>query len=60
MLERYCQALGLDVFNPGAYGPRAILIRSEVAVPPDGMVLSLAEVQQWLEITPGMADELPG
>jgi hypothetical protein len=60
MLGRYCKALDLDVFNPAAYGPRAVLVRSEVKVPPDGMVMSLAEVQQWLGIVPGMADSLPG
>ncbi len=60
MLERYCQALGLDVFNSHDYGPRAILVRSHAAVPPNGMVLSLADVQRWLEIIPGIADELPG
>ncbi len=60
MLGRYCKALDLDVFNPAAYGPRAILVRSEVKVPPDGKVMSLAEVQRWLGIVPGMADSLPG
>lgn len=60
MLVRYCKALDLDVFIPAAYGPRAVLVRSNVKVPPDGMVLSLTEVQRWLGIVPGMADSLPG
>jgi hypothetical protein len=28
MLERYSQALGVDVFNPDAYGPQAVLFES--------------------------------
>jgi hypothetical protein len=60
MLDRYCKALDLDVFNPAAYGPRAVLVHSKVEVPPDGKVMSIAEVQQWLGIVPGMADTLPG
>lgn len=60
MLDRYCKALDLDVFNPVAYGPRAVLVHSKVAVPPNGKVMSIAEVQQWLGIVPGMAETLPG
>jgi hypothetical protein len=52
MLDRYCRALGLDVFNPQAYGPRAVLVRAEVQVPPTGKVMTLDEVQRWLEILP--------
>jgi len=52
MLERYCRALGLDVFNPQAYGPRAVLVRAEVQVPLTGKVLTLDEVQRWLQIFP--------
>ena len=33
MLGRYCAALGIDLFEPGAYGPDGILITSKVAVP---------------------------
>lgn len=59
MLERYCQALGIDVFNVDAYGPDAVLVDSDDPV--DGLtVKSLAEVQQWLGIVPGEADALPG
>jgi hypothetical protein len=59
MLERYCKALGLDVFNPQAYGPRAVLVRSEVEVPPNGKVMTLHEVQRWLEIVPEVPAKLP-
>jgi hypothetical protein len=60
MLSRYCQALDLDVFNPASYGPRAVLVRSEVKIPPEGKIMSIPEVQEWLGIVPGMADKLPG
>lgn len=60
MLGCYCKALDLDVFNADAYGPRSILVESEVKMPSDAPVLSLTEVQRWLEIVPGMADALPG
>lgn len=60
MLERYCQALGIDVFNVDAYGPDAVLIESGDPVPPTATVKSLAAVQQWLGIIPGEADDLPG
>ena len=60
MLERYCQALGLDVFDPAAYGPRAVLVTSQVEIPPDGHVMTFDQVQRWLEIVPGVVDGLPG
>jgi hypothetical protein len=60
MLERYCRALGLEVFDPGTYGPEAVLFESSVVVPADGLVLTLEQAQEWLEITPGMAAALPG
>ena len=60
MLERYCQALGLDVFNDDAYGPEAVFFESAVTMPANGVVMTLAEAQQWLEIKPGMAERLPG
>lgn len=60
MLERYCQALDLDVFNPTAYGPGAVLVRSQMEVPANGYVMAFDEVQRWLEIVPGQADRLPG
>jgi hypothetical protein len=60
MLERYCKALDLDVFAPGTYGPRAVLVRTRVEVPKDGYVMTLDEVQRWLEIVPGQVDQLVG
>lgn len=60
MLERYCKALDLDVFDPVRYGPRSVLVRSDVPVPSGGYVMSLEQVQRWLGIVPGMADTLPG
>jgi hypothetical protein len=60
MLERYCRALDLDVFDPGSYGPRAVLFRSRVSVPANAYVMSLKEAQDWLNIVPGQADQLDG
>jgi len=59
MLERYCQALGVDVFNAASYGP-AVFVESAAPIAPQALVMTLAEVQAWLEITPGMALVLPG
>jgi hypothetical protein len=53
MLDRYCRAIGIDVFNPKAYGPRAVLVTSDVAMPANGLVVSLAKAQQRLGIVPG-------
>ncbi|GBE23813.1 hypothetical protein BMS3Bbin02_00078 [bacterium BMS3Bbin02] len=53
MLERYCQALGIDVFSPGAYGPGAVLLTSHVRTAPGGYVMTLAEVQEYLGIVSG-------
>lgn len=60
MLKRYCQALGIEVFDPGVYGPDAVLVESTVPMAPDGLVMTLQQAQDWLEIVPGMADSLPG
>lgn len=60
MLAEYCEALGLSVFEPSFYGPDAILIRSAVPVPDGALVMTLAEVQEWLGIVPGQASSLPG
>ena len=60
MLERYCKAIGIEVFDPSFYGPEAVLFSSEVVMPENGLVMTLAQVQEWLEIVPGMADSLPG
>ena len=60
MLERYCQALGVDVFNLAAYGNDSILIESEVATTEPVKKWTLAEVQVLRNIVPGEADALPG
>jgi hypothetical protein len=60
MLERYCQALGLDVFNPDVYGPDAAFFESTVPMSADGVTMTLAEAQEWAEIEPSMAHLLPG
>lgn len=60
MLERYCRALGVDVFNPETYGPEAVLFESTVTMPTNGLAMTLAEAQEWLEIKPGLSEELPG
>jgi pyridoxal/pyridoxine/pyridoxamine kinase len=62
MLERYYKALDLEAFEAAAYGPQTVVVRSRVEeVPPDALVMSLEQAQQWLEIVPrygGSADGL--
>lgn len=60
MLERYCKALGIELFDVRSYGPNSVFVESEVVMAEDGLALSLEEAQAWLEIVPGMADDLPG
>jgi hypothetical protein len=60
MLQDYCDALGIECFNPDFYGPRAVLVESTVPLAPGATQMSLREVQAWLEIVPGAADDLPG
>lgn len=60
MLGRYCERLGIPVFDPDAYGPRAVLVRSHVDVPDGALVLTYAEAQERLGIVPGEADAVPG
>lgn len=55
MLERYCRNLGLDVFNPDAYGPAAALLQTKVGWSWRRRTASLAEAQQSLGIEPGRA-----
>ena len=52
-------AVGVDVLNP-AHTATGHPSEQQGDSPPGRMVLSLAEVQRWLEIILGMADELPG
>lgn len=60
MLERYCQALGIEVFNPGAYGPEGVFFEKTLSPSKPPRTMTLEEVQSYLGIVPGMADELPG
>ena len=60
MLERYCQALGVDVFNLDAYGSTGILIESEVVTQNPVETRTLAQVQTMFGIVPGEAQSLPG
>jgi hypothetical protein len=60
MLERYCQELGVNVFDAASYGPDCVLIESEVIMPPNGAVMTLREAQKWLEIDPAAIEKLPG
>ncbi|MFP5283900.1 MAG: hypothetical protein ACLGIF_10680 [Actinomycetes bacterium] len=60
MLERYCQALGLEVFDPAAYGPRGVLLEHKVRPSWRTRPRPLPEVQARLGIVPGAARDLPG
>lgn len=60
MLERYCQALGIDVFNPDFYGPDAVLVEDLAPLHEDARVMSLAEAQRYHGVVPGAAERLPG
>ena len=60
MLERYCQELGVNVFDAASYGPDSMLIESEVTMPRNGVVMTLREAQKWLEIDPDAVSQLPG
>src|SRR5947208_1271478 len=60
MLERYCQALGIDVFNPEAYGPDSVFLESPVSIPPQAVVMTLSQAQAWLEIDPETTQNLAG
>jgi hypothetical protein len=60
MLERYCLALGIDIFDGAAYGPKAVLVTSQVVMAKGYLSKSLAEAQRWFGITPGMTGTLPG
>lgn len=59
MLERYCQALGIDVFNPDIYGPDAVFFESAVPLPPNPRTMTLEQAQKEMGIVPGMAQQLP-
>lgn len=60
MVEAYCQALGIQVFDPSAYGPRGVLVHSDESVPAGALTMNLDEAQQWHDIHPGEAHTVPG
>ena len=54
MVERYCAALGIDVFRESFYGPESIVVESFPSYPPlaGDVSWSLEEAQRQLAITP--------
>ncbi len=54
MLERYCQAMGIDVFNASAYG-RSVLVTSDVVINATSRQGTIEDAQQFLGIVPGRA-----
>jgi hypothetical protein len=52
MLRDYCRALGVDPFDTSAYGPQGALVTTPLPPAPGGHVMSFAEVQKWLGISP--------
>ncbi|MDP5225921.1 MULTISPECIES: hypothetical protein [Arthrobacter] len=60
MLERYCQTLGIDVFNEDFYGPRGLLVDYFVNDDPPTYSFTLEQVQAWKGIVPGRSTEFPG
>jgi hypothetical protein len=60
MLASYSAALGLRPFAADFYPGPAVVVESPVSPPDEGKVLSLAEAQRWLGITPGTAERVPG
>jgi hypothetical protein len=53
MLERYCQALGVDVFNLDAYGPGATVIESSGHVMPQHLLgPELRHLEPFIETLP--------
>ena len=61
MLERYCSALGVEVFDPGWYGPDGVVIDSgESYRGRDGLSLTIEQAQRHYGIVPGAARDLAG
>jgi hypothetical protein len=46
MLERYCKALDIDLFNDAFYGRRAAVIDTIQKLPPNAPVMSLGEANR--------------
>lgn len=73
LLQQYCRAMGVDLFNPDLYGPKGALVESlryidkYSSVPAEVQprrspvkVMTLAEAQARRGIEPGEARRLPG
>jgi ribosomal protein L10 len=45
MLERYCKALGIELFDESFYGKKAAIINTIQKLPAGAPVMSLAEAQ---------------
>jgi hypothetical protein len=52
MLEDYCRALGIKVFDQGFYGPEAVLIRIHDGLPRSHKPLTLREAREELGLEP--------
>ena len=48
MLERYCAALGIDLFNPEFYGPNAVMVVDRSPLSPTSPCLSREEARHAL------------
>lgn len=47
MLQAYCKSVtGIDLLDDSLYGPKAALFRSDAVLPPDPLVLSLADARK--------------
>ena len=60
MIEAYSRAIGVDVFNASAYGPRISLAQKEWNLKVIPETMSLWNVQEMMGIHPGRAATLPG
>jgi hypothetical protein len=59
MLERYCQAIGIDVFNADWYGPRCTMVERQITYANKLTFLTLEETQHRYGIVPGEVDAAP-
>ena len=52
MLEDYCRALGIELFDPDFYGPEGLLVEVLDPLPPRHVPLSLAEARLRIGLAP--------
>ena len=50
MLEQYCRALGIGLFDEAFYGPEGVLLAIDEPQPPGSVPISLAEAQAKLDL----------